>query len=227
MPKTALIRLVIADDHPVYRKGLIAMIKTVTSSNIQVVGEACNGQELISEVEKNKPDVAITDIRMPILTGIDACRIICKSFLSTAVIALSMLTDCDSVFEMFKYGAKGYLNKSSNVEEVVRAVNVVHSGELYYTSEASTELVKKIGPNKFHQLSKYSTVRLSTKEIELIKLVCMQLTFKEIADKMNISQRTAEEYSRNIREKIEAKNVVGIALYALKNNIVTPDEINI
>lgn len=218
------IRLVIADDCPIYRKGLVSLIDRSAEGKIRVVGQAEDGGQLIKEVEKNKPDVVLTDIRMPVLDGVEASRIINRKFVSTSVIALTMFSDADVIYQMFEAGAKGFLTKTSDLQEVIEAIHTVHGGEMHYCSTSSVSLVKKIGPTRYNQYHKNSAA-FSDKEIEIMKLICVQLTTKEIADRMKISPRTVEEYSHNIRDKIDAKNIVGIALYALKNSIVNFSEI--
>jgi DNA-binding NarL/FixJ family response regulator len=225
MLATPTIRLVVADDHPIYRQGLINMIDKNPSHNIHIIGEACNGEELISEVVRKKPDVVLTDISMPIINGIEACGTILKKSASTCVIALTMYAEENNITQMFTNGAKGYVIKTADIKEIVCAVEAVHAGEMFYCSTVSSLLIKKIGPAKFTQYQKNNSVHFSEKEIELMQWICKQLTAKEIAGKMQISVRTVEEYSRNIRDKIDAKSLVGIALYALKNNIVAAKDV--
>lgn len=218
------IRLVIADDYPIFRKGLIHSINLESNNSIQIVGEADNGERLIREVEKKKPGVVLTDIRMPLMCGVDASRIINKNFPGTSVIALTMFTEPQSIFEMFEAGAKGYLSKNSDTNEVIEAIKTVYAGEMHYCSGSSMNLIKKIGSSKYNQYKRNKDIHFTEREIQFIKLVCLELSIKEIADRMKISTRTVDEYCRNVKEKIEAKNSVGIALYALKNNIISADE---
>jgi DNA-binding NarL/FixJ family response regulator len=225
MPVNSQIRLVIADDSPVFRKGLIHSITLGGYPSFHIIGEANNGENLIKEIERKQPDIALTDIRMPSMDGFEASRIINKKFSSTSVIALTMFNDEESIYKMFESGAKGYLTKDADVDEIVEAVKTVYEGEMYYCSRSSMSLIKRIGPTKYNHYKKSTVVRFTEREIQLIRLICFQLTNKEIADKMKISSRTVEEYSHNIKEKIDAKNAVGIALYALKNNIVSANEI--
>jgi DNA-binding NarL/FixJ family response regulator len=219
------IRVVIADDSPVFRNGLIHSIDLVRDQEIYIVGGATNGESLIKEVEIKRPDIALTDLRMPSMNGFEASRIINKKFSYTSVIALSMLADEESIYQMFETGAKGYLTKDVDVQEIIEAVKAVHAGEMHYCSTSSMSLIKKIGPSKYNHYKKNTGIHFTEREIHLIRLICFQFTTKEIADKMKISPRTVEEYSRNVKEKIDAKNTVGIALYALKNNIVNASEI--
>jgi DNA-binding NarL/FixJ family response regulator len=225
MPASSPIRLVIADDSPVFRKGLVHSINMERQQSIHIVGEAYNGENLIKEVERYQPDIVLTDLKMPLVDGFEASRIINKKFSSTSVIALSFFNDDESIYKMFETGAKGYLTKTVDVAEIIEAVKTVHAGDMYYCSSSSLSLIKKIGPGKYNHFKRNTAIRFTEREIQLIRFICFQLTTKEIAGKMKISSRTVEEYSHNIKEKIEAKNAVGIALYALKNNIVSSNEI--
>jgi DNA-binding NarL/FixJ family response regulator len=225
MQGSSPIRLVIADDSPVFRKGLIHSIHLEKQQPIHIVGEGHNGESLINEIEKKQPDIVLTDLKMPLMDGFAASRIINKKFPSTSVIALSFFSDDESIYKMFETGAKGYLTKNAEVGEIIEAVKTVYGGDMYYCSSSSVSLIKKIGPGKYNHYKKNTTIRFTEREIELIRLISFQLTTKEIAGKMKISTRTVEEYSRNIKEKIDAKNTVGIALYAFKNNIVSASEI--
>lgn len=218
------IRLIIADDHSIFRKALASFLPEKNPS-IQIVGQASNGEELIQEAERNRPDIVLTDIQMPIVNGHEASRIISKKLSFISVIALTMFSDADMIFRMFEAGAKGYVTKNAEIDEIAEAVNTVFLGDMYYCASSSTDLIKKIGPSKFNHHRKNETIRFTEREFQLMKLICLQLTTKEIADKMKISARTVEEYSQNIKQKIDAKNMVGIALYALKNNIVSANEI--
>jgi len=219
-----LIRLVIADDHSIVRKALMIFLPQHDSS-IHIVGEARNGEELIKEVERKKPDIVLTDIQMPVMNGSDASRIINKRFSLVSVIAITMFSDTDIIFKMFETGAKGYVTKNAEIEEIAEAINTVYLGEMYYSAHSSINLVKKIGSSKYNQYKKNENIYFTERELQLIKLICLQLTTKDIAGKMKISPRTVEEYIQNIKQKIDAKNMVGIALYALKNNIVSANEI--
>lgn len=153
MPPTSFIRMVIADDSSIFRKGLAHSIGMAAQGKILVVGEAENGKQLIEEVDRKRPDIVMTDIRMPLLSGIDASRIIHQRF-RIPVIALTMFSEPDMIYEMFEAGAKGYLTKTSNIEEVTEAIEAVHAGEVHYCSSSSFSLVKKIGAGKYNQYKK-------------------------------------------------------------------------
>lgn len=221
----APIRIVIADDHPIFLDGFIGTINKRAADKIRIVGEANNGEELLSEVRLKKPDIVVTDITMPVMNGLEASRVINQNFINIGVIALTIHEETELIYEMFETGAKGYLIKNAHYREVIEAIESVHKGEMYYCSTSSTQLIKKIGPSKYNHYKKNNSITFCDIEIRIMRLICKQLTTKEIADEMKMSTRTIEQYSHRLKEKIEAKNMVGIALYAIKNGIVSLNEI--
>ena len=221
---TNVIRVIIADDHEVYRDGFKLLIKKHARDQIKVVAEARNGIELLDKVEAHHPDIVITDVKMPVMDGIQASRLIKKNYSSTGIIALSSFDEDALIYEMFEAGVNGYLLKNADKHEMIEALQVVGLGETYYSSTTSRALFKKLAPSVYNR-SRVKDIHFSAKEISIIRLICHQLTTKEISNRLNICSRTVEDYSRNIKEKINAKNLVGIALYAVKNGIVLMNEI--
>ena len=217
------IRIVIADDHECFREGFKLMMRK-GSVHISIVGEAQNGKELFSEVENKKPDVVITDIKMPEMDGFEAARRISISYPNIGIIALSMLEESSVILDMFEAGAKGYLLKNSHIPEIIEAIETVSMGGIHYCSTSSISLVKKIACSKYNYF-KTSSLPFNETELKIVKLICKQLTLKEIGDLLHLSLRSIEEYTKKLRDKTDAKNLVGIALYAVKNNIVGLNEI--
>ena len=153
------------------------------------------------------------------MDGVAACQIINKNYSSIGLIALSSFDEQRLIYEMFDAGAKGYLLKNSNFEEIVDAVKTVHNGKMYYCNSTSTSLIKLLAPSKYNH-QKRKSIEFCKCEINIIRMICQQLTTKEIADQLHLSIKSIEYYSKNIKEKIDAKNMVGIALFAVKNDIV-------
>jgi DNA-binding NarL/FixJ family response regulator len=223
--KPTIIKIVIADDHEIFREGLKVMLAKHAEHLIQLVGEASNGKELLHCVQTSRPDVVITDIKMPIMDGMEASKQISEKFPFVGIIALSSYNENNLVYDMLQAGAKGYLLKNTHKNEMIEAIITVNKGEMYYCSSTSHSLIKLIGHSRYNPYKKQPQISFCDNEIAMIKLICKQLTTKEIAYELHLSDRTVEEYSRRIKEKIDAKNLVGIALFALKNNIVSLEEI--
>ena len=212
------IQLVIADDHEIFRQGFLSMIKK--EKQLFIIGQAKDGEELVELVVKNKPDVAFVDISMPKMDGIEATRIITERSPLTHVIALSMFNDDNHIIDMLKAGASGYLLKNTTLEEVLKAIDSVMKGDNYFCNDASVKLVRLITAGK-NKLSRTKTVASFTdREIEIMNLMCEQLTIKEIADQLGLSPRTIETYRVALQEKTASRNSIGIILYAIQNGIV-------
>lgn len=211
------IRIVIADDHEIFRNGFKLLLKNQT--DIELVGEAGNGKLLLEVVEKESPDIAITDIQMPEMGGVETCRNIKKLFPATAVIALSTFNDEHYIVDMLEAGASGYLLKNTTRQELHAAVHAVFQGNSYYSKETSRKLAQLIAECKVQPGRKKEPVTFSSRELEVMQLICHQLTNKEIAAKIRLSVRTVESHRERIQEKTGSKNLAGIVIYALKHNL--------
>ncbi len=209
------IRIVLADDHEIFRDGFKVMLKKQT--HIKLVGEAANGSELINITKELMPDVVLTDIKMPLLDGIEATKIISSTYPGVPIIALSMYDNL--IIDMLEAGAKGYLLKSAHKDEIIEAVKAVNNDETYYCKNTSGKLVQMIAQSRFNPYKKKDKPEFSSKEIEVMRLICQELSNKEIAAKLFLSVRTIEGYREKIQEKIQAKNTVGIVVYAIREGI--------
>ena len=215
------IKVVIADDHEIFRDGLKLMLKK--ADNIELIAEACDGKELIKIVESKQPDVVITDIKMPHMDGVEATKHISQHHPSIEVIALSMFDDEQLILEMLDAGAKGYLLKNSDKFEITDAVQAVRDGGNYYCKFTSGKLAKLIAMQRDKKEKKKKEAEFSDKEIEIIELICQEFTNKEIGEKVFLSSRTVEGYRMKILEKLNAKNTVGIVVEAIRLGIYNPD----
>lgn len=211
------INIILADDHELFRDGFRAMINKIEGINL--IGEAADGNELIQKSLALKPDVIITDIKMPVMNGIEATKKLTTELPGVGVIALSMFDEENLIVDMLEAGAKGYLLKNVQKEEIIAAVKSVYNDKPYYCRETSNKLAQIIAKSNFNPYKKNPVVDFSQMEIEVIRLICKEYSNKEMADKLEVSQRTIESYRSKILEKIDAKNMVGIVVYAIKNKI--------
>ncbi len=218
------LKIAIADDHEFFRVGFRKIIQDTFHTEVDFVGEASNGSELIDCVSKCRPHVVITDIRMPTMSGIQATRIINKEYPGTGIIAFSMFDDLSTIVEMIQAGANGYLVKSAGKEEVLEAIMTTSRKEFYYCSSISDK-VFGASINSKEKSKSFNKIVFSIQEQKVIQLICRQLSTKEIAVKMQLATRTVEHYRQNIQEKIGARNVVGIVLHAVVNDMVRPCEL--
>ncbi len=211
------INIILADDHEIFRDGFRVMLNKIPSINL--IGEASNGNELIRISRELKPDVIITDIKMPVMDGIEATRQLTKEFPVIGIIALSMFDEENLIIDMLKAGAKGYLLKNAQKEEIISAVETVYKDETYYCKNTSNRLAQMIANSSYNPYKKIIKPEFTEKEISIIQFICQEYSNKEIADKLNLSKRTVEGYREKILEKIHAKNTAGIVVYAIKNKI--------
>jgi DNA-binding NarL/FixJ family response regulator len=217
------INIVIADDHEIFLDGLSLMLSR--QEGFHICGRASNGNQLIDVVKAQKPDVVLTDIRMPIKDGIESTKQFLMILPDTKVIALSMFDEENLIVEMLEAGAKGYLLKNAHKDEIIEAIRSVYKNKNYYCAHTSALLAGMIVRSKFNPVKSDEPVVLNDRERAIIKMICQQKTAEEIADKIFLSKRTVEGYRTRILEKINAKNTAGVVIYALKNGIITENEI--
>lgn len=214
------IRLIIADDHEVYRDGLKTLLGKTTE--LQVIGEASNGKELIDVCDALRPDIVLTDIKMPLMDGIEAAAYISSHIPHVKIIALSMFNQDNLILDMLNAGASGYLIKNAAKNEILEAITSVTKDVPYYCRSTSIRLARLIGGSGV-STRPVEKAHFSEKELSIIKLICEEKTSREIADVMYVSPRTVDEYRERIREKMKVKGTTGIVIYALTNDLVKFD----
>jgi DNA-binding NarL/FixJ family response regulator len=212
------IRIIIADDFSIFREGLISILSKQPWINI--MAQASNGLELVQLVEQLKPDLVITDIDMPVMCGVKATSEISRRFPETGVIALSPYDKESLLDDILQAGAKAYLLKNADPYEVIIAIKKVHKKDTYYSSNTVSNLLSSKRQNESAMTEKPS---FTEKEIKVIKLICQEYSSKEIASKLNSTTRSIESAKERIQRKTGAKNMMGTAIYAIKNGIVSLD----
>lgn len=209
--------ITLVDDHVMLRNGLARL---VTSIGYKVLFEADNGDDFIKKFSANKkPDLVLMDINMPVKDGFETTAWLTAHHPEIKVLALSMIDDENAVIRMLKNGARGYLLKESGSAELKTAIEaVIHKG-FYYTEMVTGKLIHSLA-NGDAENSLLQTFHLTEKETEFLKLVCTEMTYKEIADKMKVSPRTVDTYRDHLFEKLGLKTRTGLVIYAIKNGIV-------
>lgn len=213
-----VIRIVLADDHSIFRDGLKLLLRN--QQEVEVVGEANDGVELLQLVRTLQPDIAVTDIKMPGMDGVEACRMIRRDSPNTQVIALSMFDDDHLVVDMLEAGAKGYLLKNTNRTEMLEACHAVCEGESFYAGATSKKLARLIANAELDTFKRHVLPSFSSRELEIIQMIAEQLTNKEIASRLNLSVRTVESHREKIQEKTDARNMVGVVIYAIRHGLI-------
>jgi two-component system response regulator NreC len=217
------ISLVIADDHEIFRDGLALMLSRQEA--VTLVGQAGDGEELLQVVDETRPDIVLTDIKMPRLDGIAAAKLILKRYPMTRIIALSMFEEEDLIVEMLEAGAKGYLLKNADKREIVEAILTVNEGNIFYCKHTTAHLASLIVKSKFDSHKKNIAPLFTDRERDIIRLICRQHTAQEIGEMLFLSKRTVEGYRTRILDKMDAKNTAGVVIFALKHSIIKEEEI--
>lgn len=213
-----IIKVAIADDHKIFRKGVILSLKPYT--NIQFVLEAENGEELIQGVEAAMPDIILMDLKMPVKDGIETTKYINKHFPSIRILILTMYEDERFVGHLMDSGANGYLLKSTDPEEIKQGIMDVMRTGFYLNNFVNRVLIKKNYARQKFNPNLNSEIIISEREKEVLSLVCLEYTAQEIAQKMDISARTVEAIKDRLMERFGVKNSVGLVFFAMKNSLI-------
>ncbi len=215
MKQTQPIRIVLADDHEIFRDGFKSMLRKQTA--IQLIGEAADGDELIRITHSLLPDVVVTDIKMPHTDGVAATKSLIGEFPEMGIIALSMFDEEELIVEMLEAGARGYLLKNAHKDEIMQAIKAVYHNQTYYCNDTTTRLAQMIARSRTRDHLKKQD--FSDKELSVIRYICQEMSNKEMAYQLNMSIRTIEGYRDKILNKMGARNAAGIVVYAIRNNI--------
>jgi len=213
-----IIKVAIADDHQIFRKGVILSLRPY--HNIKFVLEAENGEELIKGVEAANPDIILMDLKMPVKDGIETTKYLNKHNPSIRILILTMYEDERFVGHLMDSGANGYLLKSTDPEEIKRAITDVMRTGFYLNNFVNRVLIKKNYAKQKFNPNLNSEVIISEREKEVLSLVCMEYTAQEIAQKMDISSRTVEAIKDRLMERFGVKNSVGLVFFAMKNSLI-------
>ena len=209
------IRIVIADDHSMIREGLKQLLEL--DGDIQVVGEAGNGEECLTVIEKVKPDVVLLDINMPVMNGLKMLEVLRNSEnKSQRVLILTIHNEVEYLMKAVEIGVEGYVLKDAESSVLKKAIYTVHSGEEYIDFTMVPLLNEKIAQEK----EKVEDEKLTRREIEVLKLLAEGLFNKEISYKLSLSEKTVKNHVSNIFKKIGVFDRTQAAVYAIKNNIV-------
>ena len=212
------IRVLIVDDHTIVRKGIRALLAEI--AGIEVVGEADNGQEAVTQAKTLHPDVILMDLAMPKMDGIEATRQIKASQPESRILVMTSFAADDKVFPAIKAGALGYLLKESAPEDLVQAIRQIHRGE----SSLHPTIARKVLQEITHPADRPPTPDpLTEREAEVLRLVAQGLSNQDIAGKLNISDPTVRTHVSNIMSKLHLATRIQAALYALREGLASLD----
>lgn len=207
------IHVLLADDHPIVRNGIRRLLEY--EDDIEVVGEACDGEETLKLVETLKPDVVLLDMEMPLINGVEVAKRIRKDFSDVSVLALSGYDDRSYIIELLQLGVNGYLIKDEAMETIVEAVRGAARGETGWLSRRISALVT----NWMHK-NDDEPLNLTQRELEVLRLVAAGNTNQRIALELHISEKTIEKYMESILRKLGVGSRVEAAVYAVRNNLL-------
>jgi DNA-binding NarL/FixJ family response regulator len=211
------IKIAIADDYKIYRDGL--KVGLSADENLDVITEADNGEDLLKELEKKLPDVIIMDLKMPIMDGMEATKMVRKKYPSIKVLVVTMYEDDKFIIHLMENGANGYLLKNAEPEEIRKSIYAVHENGYYFNDLVNKALLKKLVLKNNLKPSFNQNVDLSERELQVLKLICEEKTAAEIGKEIFLSPRSVEGIRQRLIEKIGVRNTAGIVMFAVKNGL--------
>ncbi|WP_166926236.1 response regulator transcription factor [Flavobacterium poyangense] len=212
------IKIALVDDEVLFRKGISFLLQK--EDNIEIIFEASNGEDLIFCLEDNevRPDIIVMDLKMPVLNGVEATKIIRKTYPEIKIIALTSYDTKSFIANMIQVGAVAYLIKNTTPKDLIHTINEVARKGFYYSQTVLRTIQDTIISSKNNK-SNLETGFLSPREIEILQLICLQKTTSEIADQLFLSPRTVEGHRNNLLLKTESRNIAGLVVYAIQNEI--------
>jgi len=219
-----VIRVLIADDQALFRRGLYVVLGT--EDHIEVVAEAENGEEAVAKAVELAPDVVLMDVRMPRINGIEAARQINLQVPTTRILMLTVSDEEDDLYEAIKAGANGYLLKEISVEEVAEAIRAVVQGQSLISPSMASKLLNEFNSlaKKAEERQQYPAPALTSRELEVLKLVAKGMSNREIADELYISENTVKNHVRNILEKLHLHSRMEAVVYAVREKLLDLEE---
>ena len=217
---TPKIRIHLADDHQVLIDGMKTLLQTI--SNFEIVGFSLDGSTLFEEVTNNKADILILDISMPKKDGIEVIKEFSKNGFPCKVIILSSYDDLKIIKEVMKLGASAYLTKQCAGENIVEAIQAVANGEEYFSNLVREKIFNTATKDNLKLNKQKPTMNslLTERELEIITLIALEYSGKEISEQLFISTNTVETHRKNIIKKLNAKNTISLVKFAIKNNLI-------
>lgn len=205
----------VADDHVLLRNALSRLVNSL--EGYEVLAEADNGKDLKQKINQHLvPDIVLLDVNMPEMDGFETTQWLHKNYPHIRVLVLSMLSDERTIIRMFRLGAKGYLLKNTDPEELKRALDTIIDKDVYVSEYVSGKLVS--GLNRYADMEE-KPVLLNEREREFLRWTCTELSYKDIAMNMNLSPRTVDDYRQSLFNRLKVHSRVGLVLYAIRNGI--------
>lgn len=210
-------KILLVDDHKIMRDGIKAII--TESKDYKVVAEASDGVEALDYLEKNKVDIVVIDINMPNLDGVECTKAIKSKNSNTKVLAMSMYVDEQHIVNMLQAGANGYISKDAGKQVLLEALDMVSKGEAYHGKEITKVIMSEFSKTKEEKMKDNPLGFLTSRELDVLRLIVEEKSNYEIAEELHISIRTVDAHRRNLLQKTGVKNAVGLTKFAIKHGI--------
>jgi len=212
------IKVAIADDHKIFRDGIKMALRD--KEYLRIIWEAEDGKDLMHKLKIKIPDVVLMDIRMPEVDGINAISMIRKEFEAIKIIVLTMYDDREMITKMMEMGANAYLTKTTDPEEIYQAILTCMNDDFYFNELVNKAVLLKLQHKKKVRQFYPNPVKLSEKELKILKLIAEDKTTEEISKEVFLSPRTIETIRQNMKQKVGAKTIAGLVMYAMRNKLL-------
>ena len=212
------IKVAIADDHKIFRDGIKMALRE--KDYLKIIWEAEDGKDLMHKLQLKQPDVVLMDIRMPEVDGINAISMIRKEYEGLKIIVLTMYDDQEMITKMMEMGANAYLTKTTDPEEIYQAILTCMNDDFYFNELVNKAVLLKLQHKKKVRQFYPNPVKLTDKEIRILKLISEDKTTEEISKEVFLSPRTIETIRQNMKQKVGAKTIAGLVMYAMRNRLL-------
>jgi DNA-binding NarL/FixJ family response regulator len=213
-----LIKVAIADDHKIFRDGIKMALRD--KEYLRILWEAEDGKDLMHKLRIKLPDIILMDIRMPEVDGINAINMIRKEYEGLKIIVLTMYDDQEMITKMMEMGANAYLTKTTDPEEIYQAILSCMNDDFYFNDLVNKAVLLKLQHKKKIRQFYPNPVKFSEKELKILKLIAEDKTTEEISKDVFLSPRTIETIRQNMKQKVGAKTIAGLVMYAMRNKLL-------
>ncbi|MDB6018146.1 MAG: DNA-binding response regulator [Pedosphaera sp.] len=211
------IRVLLVDDHPVVRRGIRSCLSNL--DHLEIVGEAVDGKEAIAKVNELKPDIVLMDIDMPVMSGLEATRLLRSESPEIRVLILSVHSNKQYVLQIIQSGAQGYVLKDASPADLVRAIESVNGGEVFFSPDISQIVLNQYLVEAGSDDDESASKRLTSREREVLAMIAEGQSNKDMANRLGVGVRTIETHRERVMDKLDIHSVAGLTKYAITNGI--------
>lgn len=216
MSQPVKLNILVTDDHTLFRRGTMMLLQSF--EDVGKVDDAENGKEALEKLEQESFDLILLDLEMPVLDGWETAKKVVSKFPEVKIIMISMHDSLQIISDLIEIGVHSYLLKNADPDEVHKAIVSVTNNDFYYNQLVSKALHKKVQKDGINK-GVARRADISPREIEILQLICQELTMKEIGEKLFVSEQTVHTHRKNLMKKTKAKNAVGLVKFAFQNGI--------